>query len=44
LFNEAYDEMVISKDIEATSSSFIGAFEKDSTRKEFINMLTANLK
>jgi GTP cyclohydrolase I len=30
-------------EIEATSSSFIGAFEKDSTRKEFINMLTANL-
>lgn len=27
-----------------TSSSFTGAFEKDSTRKEFINLLTANLK
>lgn len=27
-----------------TSSSFTGAFEKDSTRKEFINLLSANLK
>lgn len=27
-----------------TSSSFTGAFEKDSTRKEFINLLPANLK
>jgi GTP cyclohydrolase I len=26
-----------------TSSSFIGAFEKDSTRKEFINLLSVNL-
>lgn len=27
-----------------TSSSFTGAFEKDSTRKEFINLISANLK
>lgn len=27
-----------------TSSSFTGAFEKDSTRKEFFNLLSANLK
>ncbi len=27
-----------------TSSSFTGAFEKDSTRKEIINLLSANLK
>lgn len=27
-----------------TSSSFTGAFKKDSTRKEFINLLSANLK
>ncbi|MBL57002.1 MAG: GTP cyclohydrolase I FolE [Flavobacteriales bacterium] len=27
-----------------TSSSFTGTFEKDSTRKEFINLLSANLK
>lgn len=34
---EKYDE-------KATSSYFKGLFEKDSTRKEFINLISANLK